>query len=317
MTRLHSVLLLSVLAGCTETIQLTRDPLESLVALEVTPSNPTIKITDLTPPHHTLQFTAMGRFSDGSTRDITQLVEWKIDNGLLGYFDKRGLFTASHGAAGHALVTIAAQDMEANTALAVIIDATVIDQSFPPPSQGLFDPTYPVVSGDPNSPRLIYPADATVFPQSIAQTLFQYQRGATTDVYRLLFESDVLRLAVETGADRWQADGQLQRLLAGTGIAGPIRVEVQATSSAGPAVILGGNRITMEFTAEAPGGHLLYWSAATNGIMIGGVERPTAGKLYPVTQTCVGCHAASRDGGQLAMGFDNTSSIDLLTIDSF
>src|SRR6266536_1985679 len=119
MTRAHTVLLLSVLASCTERIELARDPLDSLVALELTPGEPTIKITDLSLPHHTLQFTAVGRFTDGSTRDVTPLVTWTIDNGLLGAFDMRGLFTASHTAAGYATVSIAARGLTASTPLTV------------------------------------------------------------------------------------------------------------------------------------------------------------------------------------------------------
>lgn len=318
MTRAHMFLWLSVLvAGCTETVRLARDPLERLVALELTPGDPTIKITDLALPHHTLQFTAMGRFADGTSRDVTPLVQWSVDNGRLGSFDERGLFTASHAAAGYAMVSIEARGLAATTALTVVIDATIIDPSFPPPAANLFDAPVPLISGDPTrSPTLIYPADDTLFPQSIASTLFQYQLGAMNDAYRIVFTSDVLHLAVETGADRWRADGTVQRLLAATGIVGPIRTEIQATSSTlQPATIFVGNRITLEFSPDAPGGPLYFWSAATNGIMRGGVDATSSGKLYPASTACVGCHAISRDGAQLAMGYDDPASPDLHAIE--
>ncbi len=314
MTRVFPVLVL--LASCTETVQLSRDPLDALVAVNVTPFDSTIKITDLAPPHHTLQFSAMGVFADGSIRDITPLVEWQLDNGLLGAIDSRGLFTASHDAAGYGTVGIEARGLTATTKLTVIIDATVIDQAFPPPAANLFDPSIPFISGDPmRSPKLIYPADATTFPQNIARTLFQFTRGTGNDAARVVFDSDVLHLAVETGADRWQADGMLQRLLAATGIAGPIRSEVHATSSTAlPQTIYVGNRVMLEYTEEAVGGPVYFWSGATNGIMRGGVDVETSGKLYPLSTTCVGCHTISRDGTQLAMGQDAMTSTDLLTI---
>jgi Tol biopolymer transport system component len=318
MIRLATALLL-VLGGCTETVQLARDPLVGMVALDVTPFDSTIKITDLAAAHHTLQFSAMGRFEDGTTRDITPLVEWNLDNGLLGAFDKRGLFTASHTAAGHGIVTIEARGLLASTALTVMIDATLIDPAFPPPAANLFDPSIPFVSGDPTrSPTLMYPADGTVFPQDIASTLFQFQRGAGNDAFRVVFDSEVLHLAVETGADRWQADGDLQRLLAATGINGPVRSEVHATAStAVPATIFVGNRITLAFTTDSPGGPLYFWSAATNGIMQGGVDKQASSKLYPDSQTttCVGCHAVTRTNTQLAMSVDATTTTNLLTID--
>ncbi|HEY5952147.1 MAG TPA: hypothetical protein VIV40_41905 [Kofleriaceae bacterium] len=316
MIRSHTALLL-VLTGCTETVHLARDPLENLVAVDVSPFAPTIKITDLAPPQHTLQFTAIGRFADGSTHDITPLVDWSLDNGLLGAFEGNGLFVASHAAAGYGIVKLDARGLQASTDLTVIIDTTIIDPAFPPPAANLFDPAIPYVTGDPTrSPTLIYPADATVFPQDIASTLFQFQRGAGNDAAKVVFDSEVLHLAVETGADRWQADGSVQRLLAATGIAGPIRSEVQTTSSTTqPATIFVGNRITLSFASEAVGGPIYFWSAATNGIMRGGVEQKTSSKLYPTSTTCVGCHAISRDGAEMAMGYDNTTSTDLLTVD--
>jgi hypothetical protein len=316
MIRLHTVLLLVLSSSCTETVQLARDPLEMLESLDVTPFDSTIKITDLALPHHTLQFSAMGHFADGTTRDITPLVAWQLDNSLLGAVDTRGLFTASHVAAGRGTVTIEARGLQATTMLTVMIDATLIDPAFPPPAANLFDPSIPFVSGDPTrSPTLIYPADGTYLPQNIASTLFQFRRGTGNDAFRVVFDSEVIHLAVETGADRWQADGDLQRLLAATGLAGPIRTEVHATSStAMPATIFVGNRITLQFTADAPGGPLYFWSAATNGIMLGAVDKQTSGKLYPASTTCVGCHAVSRDGGQLAMGIDSAGATNLLTI---
>jgi Tol biopolymer transport system component len=306
----------AALIGCTETIQLTRDPLAQLIALEITPGDAMIKLTDLAPPHHTLQYTAMGRFADGTTRDVTGLVEWTIDNGLLGSFESRGLFVASHGAAGYATTVIEASGLQATAALTVVIDATVIDSTFPPPAANLFDPANPSVIGDPlRSPKLVYPADGTVFPHNIARTLFQYQRGDVNDAFRITFDSDVLHLAVESGADRWQADGALQRLLAGSGIAGPIRSTIQATSSAAPGSIYVGNSVTLDFSNDAPGGQLYFWSAATSGIMRGGVDVATAGKLDPTATGCVGCHTVSRDGAEMAMGYDNTASTNLTTLD--
>jgi TolB protein len=309
--------LVVVLAGCTETVHLARDPLQHLVSLDLAPFESTIKITDLALPHHTLQFTAMGHFSDGSTRDVTPLVDWSIDNGLLGAFDHLGLFTASHEAAGHGTVTIEARGLTASTELTVIIDATVVDPAFPPPAANLFDPSIPYIIGDPTrGPTLNYPADGTYFPQTIASTLFQFDRGSGNDAFRVVFDSEVLHLAVETGSDRWQADGMLQRLLAATGIAGPIRAEVQATSSTTlPATIYVGNHATLSFTTDSPPSPIYFWSAATNGIMRGGVDAQTSGKLYPLSTTCVGCHTISRDGTELAMGIDDAPRTDLLTVE--
>jgi len=317
MTRAHTVLLLSLVAGCTETIRFP-DPLENLAGLEIAPGDQTITLTDLQVPedqHRRLQYKAMGLFADGSRRDVTTLVHWSIDNTLLGTIAK-GELVASHTAAGYGTISASARDQLANAKITILIDAALTDAAFPPPSSGLFDPQNPVIGGDPNrSPTLIYPADSTLMPQGISRTLFQFLRGSNNDSYQLRFESDVLELTVETGADRWEADNDLMLVLAGSGIAGPIRVEVRATSSTGAGTIYAGNRIILGFSRDRPLGPLYFWSAATSGIMRGGIDVHTAAKLYPGSTTCVGCHAISRDATSMAMGYDMSTTVALQTID--
>jgi hypothetical protein len=305
----------ALVAGCTETVRLSRDPLDELVAVEVAPATATVTVVDLAPPHHTLQYAAMGTFADGTMRDITPLVAWTVDNAYLGRIDDGGLFTASHGTAGRGEVTAHTRGLVATGALTVTIDATIVDPIYPPPGADLFDPPKQVVTGDPtNAPALIYPADGTMFPENIARTLFQYRPGATNDAFRLVFESEVLRVAVETGASRWQADGALQRLLATTGIAGPIRVTVEGTSSTTSGPVYQGNAIEMAFSGDAPSGLLYFWSAATNGIMRGGVDLLSASKLYPASTTCAGCHAVNRDGSEIAVALDDAGAALLATV---
>ena len=317
MIRAHMVLLLSLVAGCTETIRFP-DPLENLVGLELAPGDQTITLVDLQVPadqHHRLQYTATGVFADGSRRDVTGLVHWSIDNTLLGAIDK-GELVASHTAAGHGIVSAFARDQQATANLTILIDAALTDAAFPPPQGGLFDPQNAVIGGDPTrSPALVYPAEGTLMPQGISRTLFQYLRGSGNDAYQLRFESDVLKLYVETGADRWEADNELMLVLAGSGLAGPIRVEVRATSSTGPNVVYAGNHITLGFTHDQPLGPLYFWSASTSGIMRGGIDIHTASKLYPGSTTCVGCHAITRDASAMAMGYDMSTTVALQTID--
>jgi hypothetical protein len=297
---------LAAACACTETIRFGDDPLANLVELEVTPGDAIVTLTALGPPHHTLQLEAMGRFADGSMRDITGLVTWSADNTLLGGFSAPGVYVASHAAGGRTTLVASAGQLTARAALTIVIDATIIDSNFPPPAPNLFDPASPVVTGHADSPALAYPSDGTMMPYAIARTLFQYTPGAAAqDAFQLRFDSDVLHLVVETGADRWEADGALQRLLAGSGLGGPLRVSVRATSSNGPAAVYGSTTTVLAFSQDRPGGALYYWSAAATGIMRGALDATTATKLYPPGNTCVGCHALSRDSRSLAMGYDS------------
>lgn len=297
-------LALALSFGCTETIRLDVNPLDSLTELRIVPDSAMVEITDLAPPNHTLQYTAIGTFGDGTTRDLTEQVTWAIDRDVLGSFEPNGLFIASHAAAGYATVAARIAGFQGTGSLRVSIDATIIDATFPPPAASLFAPPKPTVTGDMvRSPALVYPATGTVMPTLIASTLFQLEPGNGNDAYRLTFENEVLRLRVETGADRWRADGELQRLIASSAGPDPLRISIEATAAG--SFIYQGAPTELSFSRDLNDAALYFWSAATNGVMRGGVHLSSASKLYPSNGTCVGCHALNRGGTSLAVGVDD------------
>lgn len=302
MTRPFLALLLS-LAGCTETIRLDHSALDNLSTIEVIPAAALVEITDLASPRHTLQYAAVGTFSDGSTRDITDVVTWAIDRDVLGGFDPGGLFVASHAAAGYGIIAARVNGVQAVTSLRITIDATIIDATFPPPGANLFSSTKEVVTGDPtHSPSLLYPSDGTWMPRLIASTLFQLDGGTGNNAFRVSFENAVLRLRVETGADRWRADGTIQRLIAASAGFDSMRVSIEATTDMAP--IYAGAPLELNYSDDLSNSELYYCSASASGIMRAAVDLASASKVYPSDGTCVGCHAVSRDG-HLALGVDS------------
>src|SRR5207253_3272531 len=107
-----------------------------------------------------------------------------------------------------------------------------VDTTFPPPAANLFGGT--VVVGGASAPAITYPAGGTRFPQDLASTLFQYRAQATVfDAYRVRFDSDVLHLRIETGADRWLASGALQMILESSGTDAPLMLTVDGAVSSG------------------------------------------------------------------------------------
>ncbi len=307
------------LIACTETVQLAPDPLGNLVSIELTPNEATLTITDLSEPPQMLTYHAIGVFSDGSRRDITTMLSWTVDNAAPGSFLDPGTYTTTNGAAGHIGVTARSADGVIATALlTVVVDAVVIDPAFPPSDPTLFDPANTVIAGDPtHSPGYLYPADGTELPQGVASTLFQATVGDGNDTLEMTFDAaDVLHLVVLTGADRWDTGTQFQQLLALSSIGTPIQVGIAAASSAAPGTVYSGPSMGLDFDSEQPGGLLYFWSAATNGIMLGALGASSAPKLYPdpTDTTCVGCHSSSRDGISLAMGYGSESAPILQTI---
>ena len=94
--------LLIAAAGCTEHVQLGGDTLPGLVALDVSPPTDAIAFTAVGAPAQRVAYVATGHFKDGSSRDVTELVDWTTYNPFPGMFEHPGDYLASGAAAGRA-----------------------------------------------------------------------------------------------------------------------------------------------------------------------------------------------------------------------
>ncbi len=310
------LLALVLVVGCNDLVQLEPDPLGNLVRLEVSPKAAELVITDLSQPPAQQPFRAIGVFSDGARRDVTQQIVWNVDNPLPGGFPTPGMFTTSNQAAGAVTVLALADDVWTTADVTVRIDATVVDGVFPPSDPNLFDNAKPVVSDPQRSPAIVYPSNATLFPQGLPNTVYQWTRGTLNDAFRITVSTDLLHLTILTGADRWETSG-LQPLLSQSNQGDLVTIEVDAAAAADPGTIYQGAPIGVRFAHDAPDDSLYFWSGGeTNGIMRGGMAASFAGKLYPADGTCVGCHTVSRDGARLAMGYGAEAVSLLQSIDA-
>ncbi|MEO8551640.1 MAG: hypothetical protein ABI678_16795, partial [Kofleriaceae bacterium] len=309
------IALLATLAGCTGIIQLEPDPLGDLVRVEITPKASELVIHDLSQPPAEITFRAIGVFSDGARREITESLVWAVDNPAPGGFLGPGVFTTSNQAAGFVEVIAKADAVWATSEITVRIDASMIDGAFPPSDPSLFDDEKPVVTDDPlRTPRILYPSAVTTFPQGLPSTVVQLDRGSTNDAFQLVFDTELLHLVVLTGADRWET-GPIQSVLSQSNTGDQMTVSIAAAAAADPGTIYQGPSIGLRFSNDAPDGPLYFWSAATNGVMRGAVAAASAGKLYPGDTTCVGCHTVARSGAQMAMGWGGEGVAALQAID--
>ncbi|MFT3693496.1 MAG: hypothetical protein QM831_10185 [Kofleriaceae bacterium] len=307
---------LVLLIGCSDLVQLEPDPLGNLTQLVVTPKSTELVISDLSQPPAEQKFRAIGVFSDGARRDVTDQIVWNVDNPLPGGFPQPGVFATSNQAAGDVTVIALADDVWTTADVTVRIDATLVDPAFPPSDPNLFDDGAKPIKMDPDrSPALVYPSDGTLFPQGLPSTVFQWTRGTLNDAFRLTFTTDLLKLTVITGSDRWES-GSLQTLLSQSNLGERMMVSIDAAAVADPGTIYQGTPIGMTFSADAPDSTMYFWSAGEQGIMRGSMSASFAGKLYPSDTTCVGCHSVSRDGARLAMGYGAESVSLLQSIDS-
>lgn len=298
-----------VIAGCVQTVRFGDNPIEGLTTLTITPAETLITISDLGEAPSTIEYTAVGTFDDGSTRDVTAYVGWSVDNAGPGSFIDAGRYRTSQEAAGHVIIQAAVRDVAATAKLDVVATLYVVDDVFPPPvgAEALFAPSTPVIVGGAASPALLYPARETTFPQGLARVLFQYTPGRPShDAFRLLFESDVLRLTVLTGADRWQPDSALWSFLARSHWGATTQLEIQAATTGDPTAVHATAPIPLTFSRTAPGGLVYYRSEATKGIMRAAPSATNATKTFPAEDNtkCAGCHALSRDGATMVLGYD-------------
>ncbi|HLL21996.1 MAG TPA: hypothetical protein VK427_07690 [Kofleriaceae bacterium] len=318
MTR--AIVLLCLLAGCTETIELGSGQLAGLVSLELRPPAAIATVSDLS-SGAAVEFTAIGRFVDGTRRDVTHLVEWSVDNPAPGAV-KDGVYITSNAAGGHALVRARARAgdtaLETSADVHVIISLELVDGAFPPPAgaEMLFADSNPVYDEDERVPQLLYPAHGTVFPQDLSRIVFQLGAAPPTDAFRWRLDSESLHLSVLTGSTRWQPDSALWALIAATHPDGEAMLVVEAASTTTPGEIYAAPQATIRFARSGAGGILYHWSAATNGIVRSTPASEAATALYPQDPTrCGACHAVSRDGRQMALGYDGEvlRTIDLET----
>ncbi|MDQ3370697.1 MAG: hypothetical protein M3680_35215 [Myxococcota bacterium] len=312
----RAVLVLALLAGCTETVQLGSGRLSGLVGITLTAADTTLTVTDLTGPPPELGLVAIGTFIDGTTRDITSLVAWSVDDLAPGSFAAPGRYVASQAAGGHVVASARAETLEVSVPLHVRIELALSDAVFPPPvgADALFAPGMPVEVGGSLAPGILYPPRGALVPQDLARILFQLAPRAGTDAYRWRLDSDLLRVTVVSGSDRWQPDGALWALLAATHPGATVELVAEAASTASPGTIHASAPSPLTFSQRAIGGVLYHWSAATTAVMRGTLASETVGRLYPAAgdATCVGCHTVSRDGRAMALAYgDDLRTIEL------
>lgn len=314
-----------IASACTERVRLGNPPgapIDGLVALEVTPVQTALAIDDLAAPPQTVTYTALGQFDDGTTRDVSGLVAWTTDNPAPGSLDAAGGYVTSNEAGGHVAIVARSGDIAGTAALTVVVSLTLVDSIFPPPAGAamLFAPGTPVVADDPmRSPEILYPSHETMFPQGLARILFQFARGMTNDAFRISFESDVLHLTVLTGSDRWQPDDVIWALIGRSHPGAAVTLGLDAAASSAPGTIYSTAPAPLRFAREPAGGVVYYFSDTTNGVMRGSLGSSSASPLFPEAgdNQCAGCHAVSRDGNTMALGYgdEKLATLDIATLE--
>jgi hypothetical protein len=314
------------------------DPLVGLISLTVTPPAATLYAEGVTPA--TQAFTVTGGFEDGTSRDVTDRVQWTVDDATLGTFTGAS-FGTSNQRGGRTSVRARVGGVVG------IGDVTIVIR------QRSGDPQVPDLPADPGgpfagtpdaarAPTLVYPNDGVLLPPNLGRLEVHYLPGAGNQLFAIDFTSGVTDVTVYTrcpnplnGGCIYRPTDEVWRWIAHSnrGDSVGVTVRVRGTDDAGTGVGTSGD-IQVGFSQDDIQGGIFYWTTSTKSVMtfdFGStetepdefVDRRMTGYVDPaLTDTpaeqdnvCgVGCHALSRDGKKLvtAVGRGSTDARTLI-----
>ena len=300
-----------------------------LVAITVTPADQELVIDGPAPV--TSAYTAVGRFDDGHTEDITSQVAFSLEDASLGTF-AGGAFTSTTTHGGRTRVGADLAGVHGDTGLVLKIKQTYSD----PSATGLpVDPTAPFGGpADPSrAPDVVYPNDGVLLPPNLKLLEVHFLPGANNTLFEISFESPLTDVKVYTrctlpmnGGCIYTPDATVWSWIAETNRGGdPVTVHARATDDTGTGVGTSGD-ISIAFSYQDIRGGIYYWKAS------GGTTNESAIMRYDfgsTTQTaaerfvgpnmangkCVGCHALSHDGTKLVAAAGGWDVKDDLLVD--
>ena len=268
-----------------------------IVSLELEPDEARIELV-LGGPVERVIFRAIGTPDGAEPIDISGLVEWVVDDPVLGTIADDGVFTASGLSGGTTFVRARWESLEAAARVEIHLSGSLS----PPDPESPFDDEVPRTSGA-ELPDLIYPNHETMFPQNIHRIRFEWAGDDNHVQYRLLFTGALLELTGETDELSWTPTQEQWRWLARSARGSSVEWRVEALTDEGEIEV--SDPITLYFSQADVPGAIYFWSTTTQAVMRGAPEDAVPELFYPGDgRTCVACHTVSRDGRRLAVGYD-------------
>lgn len=235
-----------------------------LKSITVSPAQQTIKLTQTgaTVSPGSASFTASGTLADGTTMDITNLVNWQL-------MPSNGMVTAgATTVAGPGVYSVVAYSGSIQGAgmLTATLSADFLGPGFPMASASKFD-TAP--SG--SQVTVAYPLDGAIFPSNFGVTV-QVPKSSGQDLARLNWSGDGLDLRYYGMCETGPGSGcyvTVPSSFASTYFVGAssqsnIKLTVRLASSAGSGVVES-NTIGVAWAGVALSGGLYYWTTINPG----------------------------------------------------
>jgi len=275
-----------------------------LVAIEIEPANATLAYTG-TPT--SIEYTALGRFADGSTEPLDDVTfRLDLDATKLGALEDT-TFTASGNAAGKGGVFAERGDLTGSTSVIVTVHTTDLGPGVPADGADRFPDTSPAGA---MSQTIVYPLDGAVMPSSVKAPDVQWE-GPTAgeDLYRVRLTAGFATVdkIVAGGPDftfhalPTEAEWALLKTSAGNGT---IQISVDHWDATnGPH---GGAPVDVKMVPADITGAIYYWNLEAGRMeridamgRAPAIANPPAPPSNP-NNRCVACHTVSRDGRYLS-----------------
>jgi len=279
----------------------------------------------------TQQLSATGQRPDGTMSGQLVGVTWSVPYNAIGTIDPSGIFTANGTIGGTVQVT--ATYISNGFPVSTIVNITVnvaqviVSPGTDPTAASKFAGTVtldPVKAGG-----LLYPLDGVMMPQNVYPPNVQWNTtvGAAGDIYRITITKPNMNFVAylqHTGAAftfNYPVDSKGWSGIAQSNVDADATLTVDRWDKAGNAAY-GGTPIKLKFAKGSLLGTIYYWDINVGKIRKIEDGTATATDLIPSPpaspisgETCVGCHAVSRDGrymvGRLGGGNNVAGIFDL------
>ncbi len=279
----------------------------------------------------TEQYRAVGTYSDGATRDISDEVTFFVDDVELGRFDG-ATFTSDVRKGGQTTVRATHDSVSGLAVLTLVIrqrhgdpQATDLPTDPAAPFEGPADPD--------RAPSLVYPADGVLLPPNLEALEVHFMPGLENTLFELSFASEYTDVKVFTrcvmplnGGCIYTPDEDVWRWIAESNRgSNPLTVSVRGTDDAGTAVG-SSESLSVSFSQDNIDGGIYYWTTSSTADSATAIMRYDFGadtRVPPerfigtemTNSNCVGCHALSPNGESMVVASDASFGALVLLLD--
>jgi hypothetical protein len=280
-------------------------------SLRIVPEDAVLAIVNDKPVEQAYQ--ALGKFADGSERDVTAATEFNVNDPWVGLF-KGNVFTSASVRGGKTTLTAQIGPVGASTSVTVVYRRVFFGQDIPTDTDQKFDKAS---SDSGRAPSLVYPPDGVLIPPNLLEMEFQWTAGLGNDLFEVALQNDGTDVRfytkcnpVGSGCGFIPDEASWKVLVTTFKGQDAAKVTVRGTDSATLGAVGVSETRSMAVAEEDILGGLYYWNASSGNIIRYDFGKANQKAKIFLTAAeakaavCVGCHALSRDGKRMAVGLD-------------